>query len=85
LTCIVEASCGYGGEYSGTAASLSYGTITVLSTGTVNIPNELNTGTVTINYTDLSQLQTLLNDEDTNNGDTFVNYQLIGNTLEWRV
>ena len=41
MTCVVEASCGYAGEYSGTAASLTYGSTGVANSGTINVPNEL--------------------------------------------
>lgn len=41
VTCVVEASCGYAGEYSGTAASLTYGSMVVPNSGTIDVPLEL--------------------------------------------
>ena len=41
VTCVVEASCGYAGEYTGIAASLTYGSMVVPTSGTILVPNEL--------------------------------------------
>ncbi len=85
VTCVVEADCGYWWEYSGTAAWLIYSSMWVANNGTVLIPLELWLGDISTGYSSLAQLASILNDMDYDNGDTFQNYNLIGNTLFYRV
>jgi uncharacterized repeat protein (TIGR01451 family) len=85
VTCVVEADCAYWWEYSGTAASLEYSSVAVPNNGTILVPYELWWWSTWITYANLWELATLLWDEDTNYGDTFINYNLVGNTLFYRV
>ncbi len=85
VTCVVEADCGYWWEYTGTAAGLIYSSMWVANNGTVLIPLELWLGDISTGYSSLAQLASILNSMDYDNGDTFQNYNLIGNTLFYRV